>query len=60
MARLPSAPTPTDEFPISLRTFAGFLMGTEDEVWIKLLENQSAHDKMTFSQWKTKLKSLKG
>lgn len=60
MARPVSAPVPTDEFPLSFRTFVGFLVGTEDEVWIKLLENQSAHEKMTFSQWKTKLKSLKG
>lgn len=60
MARLPQMPTPSDEFPIAFKTFAQTLLGTEDEVWIRLLNNVAGLEKLKFSEWCARLKSLKG
>ena len=36
-----------DDFPVHIRTFTDKLIGTEDEVWTKVLHRAHGHKKLT-------------
>lgn len=60
MPRIAPQPPISEDFPVPCNVFARTLVGTDEEVWIKLLNNVAGQLNLKPAEWRKKLESLKG
>ncbi len=53
-------PRYNDDFPIAFSVFARTLVGSEDEIWTRLMANQHGQKKLSELGWRQALDQCKG
>lgn len=59
MPRPAAPPPPPEDFPVPFYKFAKELVGTEDEIFLKLMSLEFAGKNMLPAEWRKKLEALK-
>jgi hypothetical protein len=59
MAAKSDTPAVSDDFPVPFATFAATLVGTHDEVWIKVMQSAHGGKKQTVKEFAGLLEALR-